>query len=169
MKCPVNPDVDLIHVSANGIELERCPECGGLWLDRGELEKLIAIAAAEERAAGIPARKTPGDAFETPRVGGLSGTVRQFESEPPAPAGIPAKKTPGDAFETPRVGGLSGIVRQLGRQAATAVQADRPDADDEIPEYMEHEIMDGVAWEGAAGADFDPINQHLTETTDDDF
>ncbi len=41
MKCPVCKDVTLLMTEKKGIEVDYCPECRGIWLDRGELEKLI--------------------------------------------------------------------------------------------------------------------------------
>jgi uncharacterized protein len=41
MKCPRDPDVTLLMTSREGIEIDYCPECRGVWLDRGELDKLI--------------------------------------------------------------------------------------------------------------------------------
>ena len=41
MKCPVCKDVTLLMTEKKGIEIDYCPECRGIWLDRGELEKLV--------------------------------------------------------------------------------------------------------------------------------
>ena len=41
MKCPVCKDVTLLMCEKKGVEIDYCPECRGIWLDRGELEKLI--------------------------------------------------------------------------------------------------------------------------------
>ena len=46
MKCPSCPDTTLSLSDRQGIEIDYCPQCRGVWLDRGELDKLI------ERAAG---------------------------------------------------------------------------------------------------------------------
>lgn len=40
MKCPVD-DRELLMTHREGIEIDYCPECRGVWLDRGELDKLI--------------------------------------------------------------------------------------------------------------------------------
>ena len=40
MKCPVCKNVTLLMTEKKGIEIDYCPECRGIWLDRGELEKL---------------------------------------------------------------------------------------------------------------------------------
>ena len=41
MKCPTCPDAVLSMTSRNGIEIDFCPTCRGVWLDRGELDKII--------------------------------------------------------------------------------------------------------------------------------
>ena len=41
MKCPVCKDVTLLMSEKKGIEIDYCPECRGIWLDRGELEKIM--------------------------------------------------------------------------------------------------------------------------------
>ena len=41
MKCPVCKDVTLLMSEKKGIEIDYCPECRGIWLDKGELEKII--------------------------------------------------------------------------------------------------------------------------------
>ena len=41
MKCPVCKDVTLLMTEKSGVEIDYCPECRGIWLDRGELEKLL--------------------------------------------------------------------------------------------------------------------------------
>lgn len=40
MKCPVD-NTTLAISERSGIEIDYCPECRGVWLDRGELDKLI--------------------------------------------------------------------------------------------------------------------------------
>ena len=41
MKCPVCNDVNLVMSERSGIEIDYCPQCRGVWLDRGELDKII--------------------------------------------------------------------------------------------------------------------------------
>jgi Zn-finger nucleic acid-binding protein len=41
MFCPVCKNVDLVMTDRQGIEIDYCPTCRGVWLDRGELDKLI--------------------------------------------------------------------------------------------------------------------------------
>ncbi len=40
MKCP-NCNVNLQMTDRSGVEIDYCPECRGVWLDRGELDKII--------------------------------------------------------------------------------------------------------------------------------
>lgn len=45
MKCPVC-SIDLMMSERQGIEIDYCPQCRGVWLDRGELDKIIEKSAA---------------------------------------------------------------------------------------------------------------------------
>jgi Zn-finger nucleic acid-binding protein len=47
MKCPIC-NVDLQMTDRQGIEIDYCPQCRGVWLDRGELDKLIERSAARD-------------------------------------------------------------------------------------------------------------------------
>ena len=44
MKCPTCTTVNLVMSERQGVEIDYCPECRGVWLDRGELDKIIARA-----------------------------------------------------------------------------------------------------------------------------
>lgn len=46
MKCPACPDSTLVMTERQGVEIDYCPLCRGIWLDRGELDKLLDRAAA---------------------------------------------------------------------------------------------------------------------------
>jgi Zn-finger nucleic acid-binding protein len=41
VKCPVCNDVRMREVEKNGVHIDVCPDCKGVWLDRGELDKLL--------------------------------------------------------------------------------------------------------------------------------
>ena len=41
MKCPVCKTPDLLMTERQNIEIDYCPTCRGIWLDRGELDKLL--------------------------------------------------------------------------------------------------------------------------------
>ncbi|GAA6182548.1 MULTISPECIES: zf-TFIIB domain-containing protein [unclassified Shimia] len=45
MKCPVD-GATLVIADRNGVEIDYCPTCRGVWLDRGELDKIIERASA---------------------------------------------------------------------------------------------------------------------------
>lgn len=45
MKCPVCMELVLVITERQGIEIDYCPQCRGVWLDRGELDKIIERAA----------------------------------------------------------------------------------------------------------------------------
>lgn len=55
MKCPVCTTVNLVMSERQGVEIDYCPDCRGVWLDRGELDKIIA-RAAQESAPPPPAQ-----------------------------------------------------------------------------------------------------------------
>lgn len=46
MKCPIC-NVDLLMSERQGFEIDYCPECRGIWLDRGELDKIIERSASQ--------------------------------------------------------------------------------------------------------------------------
>lgn len=46
MKCPAC-SADLLLSERQGIEIDYCPSCRGVWLDRGELDKIIERSAIE--------------------------------------------------------------------------------------------------------------------------
>jgi hypothetical protein len=48
MLCPIC-NVDLLMFEKQGVEIDNCPKCRGIWLDRGELEKLIEKSNSEIR------------------------------------------------------------------------------------------------------------------------
>jgi uncharacterized protein len=46
MKCPTDGSI-LTMSERHGIEIDYCPSCRGVWLDRGELDKILDRAAAQ--------------------------------------------------------------------------------------------------------------------------
>jgi uncharacterized protein len=68
MQCPV--DGKKLKISdKEGIEIDYCPECRGVWLDRGELEKIIERADRYESRA----QHQDDDDDEEPRGKGRRG------------------------------------------------------------------------------------------------
>lgn len=56
--------IDLVMSDRNGVEIDYCPKCRGVWLDRGELDKIIE-------------RMDTGDSGRSPRTSVPGGTVNQ--------------------------------------------------------------------------------------------
>lgn len=48
MNCPVCKDVQLVMSERQGIEIDYCPNCRGVWLDRGELDKIIERSVPDD-------------------------------------------------------------------------------------------------------------------------
>lgn len=45
MRCPIDNET-LVMADRSGVEIDYCPKCRGVWLDRGELDKIIERAAS---------------------------------------------------------------------------------------------------------------------------
>jgi Zn-finger nucleic acid-binding protein len=50
MPCPVCR-VSLVMSERQGVEIDYCPQCRGVWLDRGELDKIIERSAQDASSA----------------------------------------------------------------------------------------------------------------------
>ena len=65
MKCPHCVDSTLVMAERQGVEIDYCPTCRGIWLDRGELDKLLERAASAAvtdqpvRAAAVQGTRYP--------------------------------------------------------------------------------------------------------------
>ncbi|MEX2962634.1 zf-TFIIB domain-containing protein [Microbulbifer sp. TYP-18] len=57
MLCPACKDSGMLSEIRSGIEIDYCPKCRGVWLDRGELDKLV------ERSRGEMPLPTPAKAI----------------------------------------------------------------------------------------------------------
>ena len=71
MKCPICREAELEMSDRQGIEIDYCPECRGVWLDRGELDKIIdrsSSAASEPMQAARPASTSVhrGERYQAP-------------------------------------------------------------------------------------------------------
>lgn len=58
MKCPTCVSTLLVMSERQGVEIDYCPQCRGVWLDRGELDKLLDRADVEV-AAPPPVQAVP--------------------------------------------------------------------------------------------------------------
>jgi Zn-finger nucleic acid-binding protein len=70
MKCPKCQE-SLVMSDRQGIEIDYCPQCRGVWLDRGELDKII------ERSARYEAEPEPRGRHEDHDYHGVRGSRRK--------------------------------------------------------------------------------------------
>ena len=52
MKCP-NCEETLVMTERQGMEIDYCPKCRGVWLDKGELDKIIEKSTATESSQNL--------------------------------------------------------------------------------------------------------------------
>ena len=50
MNCPVCVGVELVMSDRQGVEIDYCPKCRGVWLDRGELDKIVERSSKESHS-----------------------------------------------------------------------------------------------------------------------
>lgn len=63
MRCPVDNET-LVIADRGGVEIDYCPKCRGVWLDRGELDKIIERAAGSAPATPQPMPRDAGPAYQ---------------------------------------------------------------------------------------------------------
>ena len=67
MQCPVCTETQLVMSSRQVIEIDYCPKCRGVWLDRGELDKIIERSQREQPVVALqpqePALPTSRDGY----------------------------------------------------------------------------------------------------------
>lgn len=56
MKCPID-QTDLAISDRQGVEIDYCTKCRGVWLDRGELDKIIDRAEQPQGGGGYEDRR----------------------------------------------------------------------------------------------------------------
>ena len=63
MKCPNCTDTTLVMADRQGVEIDYCPKCRGVWLDRGELDKLLekAVSASPQEPANLSQNRRRND------------------------------------------------------------------------------------------------------------
>ena len=73
MACPVDGST-LVMSERSGIEIDYCPQCRGVWLDRGELDKIIersaSVSAGPPTPAVAPGRPQAADWGQQPHYQG---------------------------------------------------------------------------------------------------
>ena len=77
MKCPTCADIALVMTDRQGVEIDYCPQCRGVWLDRGELDKLIDRAAIAPAAAPATANNRSRPDFSDSDYGHQQGYPRK--------------------------------------------------------------------------------------------
>ena len=87
MLCPICK-LELKMTGRQGIEIDYCPQCRGVWLDRGELDKLIerAAGASPQAAPPPPPMTSPDPAYSLPgsnHTYGASATYPAYMPPPP--------------------------------------------------------------------------------------
>ncbi len=58
MNCPVC-NVTLVMSERSGVEIDYCPQCRGVWLDRGELDKIIEKSGSGQNTQQTPQQSAP--------------------------------------------------------------------------------------------------------------
>ena len=68
MQCPID-GTELVMTDRSGVEIDYCPQCRGVWLDRGELDKIIERSAS----ATPPPPPQPRQSYDDDYRGGDRG------------------------------------------------------------------------------------------------
>lgn len=76
MNCP-SDGTTLLMSERNGVEIDYCPQCRGVWLDRGELDKIMDRARAESEPA--PGRDTSPAASQRSRNSRDDSDYREYD------------------------------------------------------------------------------------------
>ena len=83
--CPVD-GTKLVPIERSGIEIDHCPNCRGVWLDRGELDKII------ERSAAAPASVLPQQSQPAPQATPWSDERPRYDDRQRQHGGYPPKR-----------------------------------------------------------------------------
>ncbi|MEN7530230.1 MULTISPECIES: zf-TFIIB domain-containing protein [unclassified Cupriavidus] len=69
MKCPTCSDATLVMSDRQGVEIDYCPQCRGVWLDRGELDKILerSVSAAPAPQPTASRQSAPQPSYEGDR------------------------------------------------------------------------------------------------------
>jgi uncharacterized protein len=76
MRCPVDNET-LVMADRGGVEIDYCPKCRGVWLDRGELDKIIERSFGATAPAPVMGPPPPPPSFRQ--------TAPVYQPEPGAP------------------------------------------------------------------------------------
>jgi Zn-finger nucleic acid-binding protein len=75
MNCP-NDNETLVMSERSGIEIDYCPKCRGVWLDRGELDKIIEKNATVADVGPTPAQAS--QPIATPQVENIQHAPQEY-------------------------------------------------------------------------------------------
>jgi Zn-finger nucleic acid-binding protein len=87
MNCPVCSE-KMKTIERQGVEIEICPGCKGIWLDSGELEKLLALDDGDDAAQDADATAIPAEAPTEPAPAKDAKHASVFD---PVPDEMPAE------------------------------------------------------------------------------
>lgn len=79
MLCPVC-NVDLVMSERSGVEIDYCPKCRGVWLDRGELDKIIERSAQVNTQAQSNYQEPRGNMYREHKESGYYHKPKKRES-----------------------------------------------------------------------------------------
>jgi Zn-finger nucleic acid-binding protein len=72
MKCP-NCDVQLLMAERQGVGIDYCPQCRGIWLERGKLDEIIhSVSQSDEAPDPKTPSRSPYDTWSDEKQGGHS-------------------------------------------------------------------------------------------------
>lgn len=98
MNCP-SCSTTLTMTERNGVEIDYCPQCRGVWLDRGELDKIIERSAAFDARKANPPRPQSYDEQKPSRQSYDYDDDRRYNDEPYDPRKNKRKSFLGDLFD----------------------------------------------------------------------
>ncbi|MFC4101416.1 TFIIB-type zinc ribbon-containing protein [Paenibacillus xanthanilyticus] len=110
MKCPICTDVRMREVEKDGVLIDVCPDCKGVWLDRGELDKLLKdVRTLQNEYTRMEQQYYGGQPASNPPAGGLFDQYTKPSAQPPSNPSQPSSWTPqpGGGYGSPPSGGYA--------------------------------------------------------------
>lgn len=82
MNCPIC-NIALVISDRQGIEIDYCPKCRGIWLDRGELDKIIERSTQEDPSRNYGANQpfNPHSSYDHPKHHGHGGYYKPHKQK----------------------------------------------------------------------------------------
>ncbi len=82
MKCP-NCNETLLMTERQNVEIDYCPNCRGVWLDKGELDKLLEQVSQQNQVNAIPGNiRSNQDTFENGHAGHRDEHREAYSNDP---------------------------------------------------------------------------------------